>query len=137
MAEVATAPENRAKLKPGSSLVTPGMVEALEGHIDDLSSRFPPIKDFVIPGHDRVSAGLDLARTIARRAEREVLAVAALSDPGSGSEVGRYLNRLSDLIWAMARWQEQGDSLLSRRAHQAGRSAAGSAGNDRSPGKAD
>ena len=57
MAEVATAPDNRRKLKPGVSLVTAEMVEALEALIDELSGRFPPIKDFVIPGHDRVAAG--------------------------------------------------------------------------------
>ncbi len=117
MAEVATAPANRPKLKPGVSLVTAAMVEALEQRIDQLSTRFPPIKDFVIPGHDRVSAGLDMARTTARRAEREALAV---FDHQSDSFVGRYLNRLSDLLWTMARWQEQGESLLSRRVNRQG-----------------
>jgi cob(I)alamin adenosyltransferase len=121
MAEVATAPDNRRKLKPGTSLVTAEMVDALEGLIDELSGLFPPIKDFVIPGHDRVSAGLDLARTVVRRAERSALAVFAPAPGGPPVEVpddslvGRYLNRLSDLLWTMARWQEQGDSLLSRR----------------------
>ena len=111
MAEIATAADNRRKLKPGVTLVTAGMVEALERHIDDLSGRFPAVTDFVIPGHDRVSAGLDVARAVTRRAEREALAVFA---PESESFVGRYLNRLSDLLWTMARWQEHGESLLSR-----------------------
>jgi cob(I)alamin adenosyltransferase len=118
MAEVATAPANRAKLRAGTTLVTPEMVEVLEGHIDALSSRFPPITDFVIPGHDRVSAGLDLARTMVRRAERAALAVFDQNpelDQNPDSWAGRYLNRLSDLLWTMARWQEQGDSLLSRK----------------------
>jgi cob(I)alamin adenosyltransferase len=115
MAELATAPANRVKLEAGRSLVTPGMVEAVEARIDELSERFPPLRDFVIPGHDRVSAGLDVARTIIRRAERAV--VAAHDGPEwDGSWVGAYLNRLSDLVWTMARWQEAGDSLLSRRA---------------------
>lgn len=113
MAEVATAPANRRKLKPGVSLVTVEMVEALEQRIDDLTGRFPPITDFVIPGHDRVSAGLDMARAVTRRAERSALAV---FDASSDSFVGRYLNRLSDLLWTMARWQEHGESLLSRKA---------------------
>lgn len=112
MAEVATAQANRHKLKPGVTLVTPEMVEALEGLIDELSGRFPPITDFVVPGHDRVSAGLDVARTVTRRAERAALAV---FPPASESWVGRYLNRLSDLLWTMARWQEHGESLISRR----------------------
>lgn len=117
MAEVATAAQNRPKLKPGVSLVTEEMVGALEQQIDALSGRFPPITDFVIPGHDRVSAGLDVARTVARRAERAALAV---FEPGGEGFVGRYLNRLSDLLWAMARWQEQGESLLSRKASGSG-----------------
>ena len=112
MAELATAPENRRKLKPGVSLVTGEMVDALERSIDELSGRFPPITDFVIPGHDRVSARLDVARTVTRRAERAAIRAV---DPAGGSMVVRYLNRLSDLLWTMARWQEHGDSLLSRR----------------------
>lgn len=132
MAEVATAPGNRRKLKPGISLVTAEMVGALESRIDHLSGRFPPITDFVIPGHDRVSAGLDVARTATRRAERRALKVfppssvsppgtpaptpARVPDPHHASFVVQYLNRLSDLVWTMARWQEHGDSLLSRKA---------------------
>jgi cob(I)alamin adenosyltransferase len=111
MAEVGTAEPNRHRLEAGTTLVTPDMVKALEETIDDLSGRFPPLRDFVIPGHDRVSALLDVARTAVRRAEREVLTVAV-----EGSSVPAYLNRLSDLVWTMARWQEHGESLLSRRA---------------------
>ena len=111
MAELATAPENRSKLKPGVSLVTEEMVSALEQRIDEVAARFPPINDFVIPGHDPVSATLDVARTTVRRAERECLGASA-----DGSLVLRYLNRLSDLVWALARWQEDGESLLSRKA---------------------
>ncbi len=111
MAELATAPDNRRKLQPGTSLVTDEMVAALEQQIDDLTGRFPPLKDFVVPGHDQVSAALDVARTVVRRAERDALAAAP-----PGSLVGAYLNRLSDLVWTMARWQEHGESLLARRA---------------------
>jgi cob(I)alamin adenosyltransferase len=111
MAELATAPANRRKLKEGTTLVSAEMVERLETQIDSLSDRFPAITDFVIPGHDRVSAGLDVARTVVRRAER-----AAVGVNPDGSLVVGYLNRLSDLLWTMARWQEQGESLLSRTA---------------------
>ncbi len=114
MAELATAPENHHKLTDGASRVTVAMVTALEERIDGLSERFPPITDFVIPGHNRVSAALEVARTAVRRAEREV--IVAHAGPGWGnSQVGPYLNRLSDLVWTLARWQEHGDSLLSRR----------------------
>jgi cob(I)alamin adenosyltransferase len=108
MAELATAPENRAKLTAGSTLVTPEMVEALEHRIDAVSDRFEPPTEFVVPGEDRVSARLDVARTVVRRAERSALVVAV-----EGSAVVPYLNRLSDLLWTLARWQE-GTSLAAR-----------------------
>ncbi len=65
--------------------------------------------DFVVPGANRISAALDLARTVVRRAERLVVA-----DPIEGSLVRIYLNRLSDLLWAMARWTEGDHHLLAR-----------------------
>jgi cob(I)alamin adenosyltransferase len=101
MAELATAPENRAKLDPGVTLVTAEMVDGLEPIIDDLISRFEAPTEFVVPGQNRLSALLDVARTAVRNAERRTLAVAA-----DGSHVVPYLNRLSDLLWTMARWQE-------------------------------
>ncbi|HEX9992014.1 MAG TPA: cob(I)yrinic acid a,c-diamide adenosyltransferase [Acidimicrobiales bacterium] len=110
MGELATAPENRSKLTAGQSLVTPEMASALEGVIDDLSTRFEPLTDFVVPGQNRVAALLDLARTVVRRAERHAVA----ADLPPESEVVRYLNRLSDLLWTMARWQEGGESLTTR-----------------------
>jgi cob(I)alamin adenosyltransferase len=112
MAELATDPSNRSKLTAGQSLVTAEMVEAVEPIIDDLSSRFDPPTEFVIPGGTRVAALLDVARTVVRRAERTALAATAGID---GSHVVPYLNRLSDLLWTMARWQE-GESLLAREA---------------------
>ena len=101
MAELATKPSNRSKLTPGTSLVTTEMVERLERTIDDLDSRFEPPTEFVVPGETVTGAWLDLARTVARRAERDALPVA-----GPPSHAGVYLNRLSDLLWTMARWQE-------------------------------
>jgi cob(I)alamin adenosyltransferase len=109
MAELATLPENRSKLTAGSQLVTEPMVDALEPLIDDVTSRFPMPTDFVIPGGTRTSAALDVARTVVRRAERESLSVAA-----DGSFVVPYLNRLSDLLWALARWQEGDTHVLAK-----------------------
>jgi cob(I)alamin adenosyltransferase len=109
MAEATTAPSNRDKLTAGSTLVTAEMVAALEGHIDNLKDRFEMPSDFVVPGANRVSAALDLARTVVRRAERLVV-----SAPVEGSLVQTYLNRLSDLLWAMARWTEGEHHLLAR-----------------------
>jgi cob(I)alamin adenosyltransferase len=110
MAELATAPENRSKLTPGTTSVTTEMVSALEGRIDELSERFAPPTEFVVPGEDEVAALLDVARTVVRRAERRCLDAAP-----PPSLVLPYLNRLSDLLWTMARWQE-GTSLAARTA---------------------
>ena len=107
MAELATQPENRHKLTPGVSAVTDDMVTALERLIDEISARFDPPTEFVVPGESRVAAHLDVARTVVRRAERSALAAAPPPSP-----VVTYLNRLSDLLWTLARWQE-GHSLPS------------------------
>ncbi|MGQ0848096.1 MAG: cob(I)yrinic acid a,c-diamide adenosyltransferase [Actinomycetota bacterium] len=100
MAELATMPDNRHKLKPGVSAITSAMPERLENLIDDYSARFDPPTEFVLPGGTVVAALLDVARTAARRAER---ACVGIEESG---EVVRYLNRLSDLLWVLARWQE-------------------------------
>jgi cob(I)alamin adenosyltransferase len=109
MAEVATAEDNRHKLVPGTSQITTAMVEGLERRIDELSDRSPMPAEFVIPGANRRAAALDVARTAVRRAER-----IALGEAVAGSLVTTYLNRLSDLLWTMARWQE-GDQHLAAR----------------------
>jgi cob(I)alamin adenosyltransferase len=101
MAELATAPDRRDRLAPGASLVTDDMVAALEARIDGLTDRFDAPTEFVVPGETVVAAQLDVARTVVRRAERACLAAAA-----EDSRVGPYLNRLSDLLWTLARWQE-------------------------------
>ncbi len=108
MAELATLPENRSKLTPGVTLVTEEMVDALDGLIDDVAGRFEAPTEFVIPGQNEVAARLDWARVVVRRSERESLPAHV-----EGSHVIRYLNRLSDLVWTLARWQE-GQALTSR-----------------------
>jgi cob(I)alamin adenosyltransferase len=108
MAELATLPENREKLHPGMSSVTVEMVVRLEHLIDELDEQFTHPTEFVVPGGDVVAAWLDLGRTVVRRAERHALRAA---EPPS--QVVPYLNRLSDLLWTMARWHE-GTSLQAK-----------------------
>ncbi len=130
MAEVATAPSNRRKLVPGTSLVSEAMVSVLESRIDELMERFDMPDEFVVPGQNRRSAALDVARTVVRRAERlaaggfhvDPLVHGEPVEPAplDGSYVVAYLNRLSDLVWAMARWQE-GDDHMAARTDQGGR----------------
>jgi len=119
MAEVATDPSKRPKLVAGTTLVTEEMVAALEDDIDSLIARVSMPTEFVIPGATRASAALDLARTVVRRAERLLV-----SSPIEDSLVGRYLNRLSDLLWATARWVEGDEHLLARGAPRRGRATA-------------
>ncbi len=109
MAELATAAENRAKLTDGQTLVTEAMVEAVTARTDDVATRFPFPTEFVLPGQDELGARLDVARTVGRRAERRAVTVA---DPAS--QVVPYLNRLSSLLWTLARWVEADDTLLAR-----------------------
>lgn len=104
-AELATAPEKRGKLTPGVSLTTEAMVTALEPLIDSITARYEAPTEFVLPGENRTAAALDVARAVVRRAERCSVAAAHegwLTD----SQVVPYLNRLADLVYTLARWQE-------------------------------
>jgi cob(I)alamin adenosyltransferase len=104
MGELATVPEDRARyLKDGFQVTDAKMVDQVTAVIVDLEkdkSLYP--KDWVIPGANAVSAALDFARVICRRAERQV---ATLKDPNP--EILRYLNRLSDFWWLLARYSEK------------------------------
>jgi cob(I)alamin adenosyltransferase len=108
MGELATDPKDKERLaKDGFQITTSAMVDRITAVINDLEkdkSLYP--KDWVIPGEDRVSATLDFARTICRRAERHITALGA-SDSEFNGEILRYLNRLSDLCWILARYIEK------------------------------
>jgi len=109
MAELATQPENRHKLADGQTRVTEAMVAAISEATDRVAERFPFPTEFVLPGQDELSARLDVARTVVRRAERRSLAAA-----GGGSQAVPYLNRLSSLLWTLARWVEADRTLLAK-----------------------
>ncbi len=98
-AELATVPGKEASLK--ISLIADTDVERLERAIDDAEKDLAPLKTFVLPGGSVASAYLHLARTVCRRAERRVVALAA-AEPVRG-ELVRYLNRLADLLFVLAR----------------------------------
>lgn len=109
-AELATAKENHHKLVPKGLKTTDEMVGALEAMIDDYEARTTMPKEFVIPGESPCSAALDLARAITRRAERRAVALVR-ADETDGAVV-RYLNRLADLLFVMARYEEAGFTPL-------------------------
>ena len=110
MGELCVQPEDLSRyVKDGYSLVTPAMtatLDALVGEIEEQNS----FKGWATPGATMNSAALDMARTVCRRAERRVCAlkeVGELLNP----EIVTYLNRLSDLLWLLARWVETGVNL--------------------------
>ncbi|HEX8752223.1 MAG TPA: cob(I)yrinic acid a,c-diamide adenosyltransferase [Solirubrobacterales bacterium] len=110
-AELATAPEAAGRLEDGISRTTEEMVAELEALIDRYMAEVNLPPKFVIPGGNQLSAQLDVARTVIRRAERRI---AALKDAGelSGETVIHFVNRASDLAFAMARFADVEDPVL-------------------------
>ena len=101
---------------PGYRQITAEHVSRLERDLDALNDELPPLKEFVLPGGTRAAAVCHLARTICRRAERSAWAASKLT--ALNPELLRYLNRLSDLLFVMARWlarQNGGQETLWRR----------------------
>lgn len=106
MGELATAVEDLPRyLKDGFSPVAPAMTARLESVVKEIEAQNVRFDGWAMPGSNLPSAGLDFARTVCRRAERHVC---ALHESGQlqNSEIIVYLNRLSDLLWLMARWAE-------------------------------
>ena len=91
---------------PGMTLVSDAQVERLEQELDAFNDPLPPLKDFILPGGGPAAAACHLARTIVRRAERRVWTLSALEAQGAqrvSPVPARYLNRLSDLLFVVAR----------------------------------
>ena len=83
------------------SIVTSGQVEKMEREIDRLDSLLPPLKYFVLPGGDEVAALCHVCRTVCRRAERRILALA--EGAHVSEELLAYVNRLSDYLFVLSR----------------------------------
>ena len=99
--EVATLPRNRGRLKRRTGAQT---VARIEAHLAHLADRVKTTRVFVTPGANELSAGIHVARCVARRAERAVVAC----ERGAGAgPVGTYLNRMSDLLYLLARAAER------------------------------
>jgi cob(I)alamin adenosyltransferase len=105
---------------PGHRAITDTDVERLEKVLDRFNDGLPPLKEFILPGGGPATAACHLARTVTRRAERRVWSLARIETVAL--EVPRYLNRLSDLLFVVARVlarHEQGREVLwSRRQHE-------------------
>jgi cob(I)alamin adenosyltransferase len=106
---------------PSYRAVTPARVEELEQALDAFNADLPPLKEFILPGGGRAAAACHLARTICRRAERRVWTLAREEDVNEA--LPRYLNRLSDLLFVVARVlarHENGSEVLWRHDRGAG-----------------
>lgn len=111
-ADLAANPRQRDHLVPGVSLVTDEMTSRAEQIIDKRVREHPLRPVFLVPGANLASASLDLGRTIARRAERRLVAceqAGTVCNP----QVLPYLNRMSDLLYVLARWAAGMDEPIS------------------------
>jgi cob(I)alamin adenosyltransferase len=105
---------------PGHRMIKAEQIDRLEQTLDAFNDNLPPLKDFILPGGGPATAACHLARTITRRAERRVWTLA--KEEPVAPEVAQYLNRLSDLLFVLARVivrHERGTEVLWR--HDRGR----------------
>ena len=105
-AELATDPKEYSKLQRHFSVVTPEMVAHLEDLIDELNKEVTLPRAFIIPGASAASGALDLGRSILKRAERRVVALKE-QDLLGNPQVLKYINRLADLVFVMARYEDR------------------------------
>jgi cob(I)alamin adenosyltransferase len=106
---------------PGMTLVTDAQIDRLEQELDAFNDPLPALKDFILPGGGPAAAACHLARTVVRRAERRVWTLSALEADSAqplSPVPARYLNRLSDLLFVVARVlarHENGSEVIWRR----------------------
>jgi cob(I)alamin adenosyltransferase len=104
---------------PGHRIVTPAYILRLEAKLDEFNETLPPLKDFILPGGGPAAAACHVARAVCRRAERRSWSLARVEEVAP--DVLRYLNRLSDLLFVIARLlarHEQGTETIWRRTRE-------------------
>jgi len=114
-AELATSAGARDRLEAGRTRVSAEMLRGVERDLLEFERAIELPREFVVPGETPASAGLELARTVLRRAERRAVGLARAGVLGD-SLVVPYLNRLADLLWVLARHAEQADARSAVRA---------------------
>ena len=102
-ADLAT-PDTGEELDYEPLRITDSQVDRIEADIDELNAALDPLKSFVLPAGTPASAHLHLARTVARRAERRIVELAARDGETVNPAAIRYANRLSDFLFVAARW---------------------------------
>ena len=108
-AELATDPAALDRQVAGVTRVTAAMVDGIDAILAETEAAVEMPREFVVPGETRLSAALELARTIVRRAARRAVAIRR-AEPIPEDQLVPYLNRLADLLWILARAAEQGES---------------------------
>jgi len=116
-AELAVNPDALDKLRDGTTRVDEPMLAGIESVLKDAEARITMPREFVVPGETRLSAALELARTIVRRAERRAISL-QLAGGLPGRWLVPYLNRLADLLWVLARAAEQAEEHAATLARQ-------------------
>jgi cob(I)alamin adenosyltransferase len=107
-------PDRGEKLEYEPLRVTQAQVDWLEAEIDAMNGSLQPLKSFVLPGGTPAAAALHLARTVSRRAERDMTALAAAEDEPVSASALKYINRLSDYLFVASRYvndRAKGDVL--------------------------
>ena len=108
-AELATNPEARDKARDGITRVSAEMVDGMDNVLQEVEAQITLPQEFVVPGETRLSAGMELGRTILRRAERRAVTLSLHDEGLADSRLLPYLNRLADLLWVLARYAEQAE----------------------------
>ena len=112
-AELATNPDAWDRLRDGETRVDEAMLSALEDRLRDAEEAVQMPREFIVPGASRLSAALEVSRTVVRRAERRVIALDH-DRLVPGAWLMPYLNRLADLLWVLARLAEQAEGTAGR-----------------------
>jgi cob(I)alamin adenosyltransferase len=99
-----TAPEREGKPQRERLRISEAQVERLEGEIDELNAELTPLRSFVLPGGSAAAAALHVARTVCRRAERGMVALASQPNEQVSAPALKYINRLSDLLFVASRY---------------------------------
>src|ERR1700681_810306 len=104
---------------PGHRIVTPAYILRLEARLDEFNETLPPLKDFILPGGGPAGAACHVARAVCRRAERRCWSLARAEE--IAADTLKYLNRLSDLLFVLARVlarHEQGSETIWRQSRE-------------------
>lgn len=125
-AELATAPDAADRQRPGETRVTAAMVDGLDALLAEAEAAVDLPREFVVPGETRLSAYMEMARTIIRRAERRAVALRRV-EPVGDDHLLPYLNRLADLLWILARAAEQGELRIATPSRTEARGVRGTA----------